>query len=145
MPFPTLLHMSWQILDPRSSHRARTAIPRRSGCSWPTAAGSSSMPGCTPTEDSAAGNRFAIRRQSRQVIDLDDVLESRWPATCLQLHKFACRRASTRRASISAGRVRPTISISKTCGSASRCAGTRYKPRPADLIARAVMLLTAGS
>lgn len=42
------------------------------------------------TDDSAPGNRFAIRRHTRQVIDLDDELESRWPTTCLQLHKFAC-------------------------------------------------------
>ncbi|MGU3502223.1 DUF6083 domain-containing protein [Mycobacterium sp. C31M] len=43
-----------------------------------------------PTEDSAAGNRFAIRRRSRQVVDLDDVYESRWPTTCLHLHRFEC-------------------------------------------------------
>ncbi|MFI2839828.1 hypothetical protein [Mycolicibacterium sp. PDY-3] len=43
-----------------------------------------------PTEDSAAGNRFAIRRLSRQVVDLDDVYEGRWPATCLHLHRFEC-------------------------------------------------------
>lgn len=43
-----------------------------------------------PTADSFAGNRFAIARRSRQVIDLDCVLESRWPARCLHLHKFSC-------------------------------------------------------
>jgi hypothetical protein len=43
-----------------------------------------------PTEDSFAGNRFAIRRRSRQVIDLDDVHEAHWPAECLQLHRFRC-------------------------------------------------------
>ena len=42
------------------------------------------------TEESAAGNRFAIRRSSRQVIDLDDEHEARWPAKCLQLHRFHC-------------------------------------------------------
>jgi hypothetical protein len=43
-----------------------------------------------PTGDSAAGNRFAIRRQTRQVIDLEDEHEARWPAKCLQLHRFHC-------------------------------------------------------
>lgn len=43
-----------------------------------------------PTEDSSSGNRFAIRRRTRQVIDLDDVLETRWPTECLQLHRFRC-------------------------------------------------------
>ncbi|WP_395309648.1 hypothetical protein V4U86_02095 [Mycobacterium sp. AMU20-3851] len=43
-----------------------------------------------PTEDSAAGNRFAIQRRSRRVVDLDDVYQSRWPATCLHLHRFEC-------------------------------------------------------
>ena len=42
------------------------------------------------TEESAAGNRFAIRRSSRQVIDLEDEHEARWPAKCLQLHRFHC-------------------------------------------------------
>lgn len=43
-----------------------------------------------PTEESAAGNRFAIRRATRQVIDLEDEHEARWPAKCLQLHRFRC-------------------------------------------------------
>ena len=43
-----------------------------------------------PTEESAAGNRFAIRRITRQVIDLEDEHEARWPAKCLQLHRFHC-------------------------------------------------------
>lgn len=42
------------------------------------------------TEESAAGNRFAIRRSTRQVIDLEDEHEARWPAKCLQLHRFHC-------------------------------------------------------
>lgn len=42
------------------------------------------------TADSFAGNRFAIRRRARDVIDLDCVLESRWPAKCLRLHKYGC-------------------------------------------------------
>ena len=42
------------------------------------------------TDESAAGNRFAIRRSTRQVIDLEDEHEARWPATCLQLHRFHC-------------------------------------------------------
>ncbi|MBX9920541.1 hypothetical protein [Mycolicibacterium frederiksbergense] len=42
------------------------------------------------TDESAAGNRFAIRRSTRQVIDLDDEHEPRWPAKCLQLHRFHC-------------------------------------------------------
>ena len=43
-----------------------------------------------PTDESAAGNRFAIRRSTRQVIDLEDEHEARWPAKCLQLHRFRC-------------------------------------------------------
>ena len=43
-----------------------------------------------PTEESAAGNRFAIRRSTRQVIDLEDEHEARWPVKCLQLHRFRC-------------------------------------------------------
>ena len=43
-----------------------------------------------PTDDCAAGNRFAIRRLSRQVVDLDDVHQARWPSTCLRLHRFEC-------------------------------------------------------
>lgn len=43
-----------------------------------------------PTDESAAGNRFAIRRITRQVIDLEDEHEARWPAKCLQLHRFHC-------------------------------------------------------
>jgi hypothetical protein len=42
------------------------------------------------TAESAAGNRFAIRRSTRQVIDLEDEHEARWPAKCLQLHRFYC-------------------------------------------------------
>jgi hypothetical protein len=42
------------------------------------------------TEESAAGNRFAIRRSTRQVIDLEDEHEARWPVKCLQLHRFHC-------------------------------------------------------
>lgn len=42
------------------------------------------------TDDSAAGNRFAIRRSTRQVIDLEDEHEARWPVQCLQLHRFRC-------------------------------------------------------
>lgn len=42
------------------------------------------------TDESAAGNRFAIRRSTRQVIDLEDEHEARWPAKCLQLHRFRC-------------------------------------------------------
>ncbi len=43
-----------------------------------------------PTEESAAGNRFAIRRSTRQVIDLEDEHEARWPVKCPQLHRFRC-------------------------------------------------------
>lgn len=43
-----------------------------------------------PIDDSAPGNRFAIQRRTRQVVDLDNVLESRWPAQCLSLHRFGC-------------------------------------------------------
>jgi hypothetical protein len=43
-----------------------------------------------PTDESAAGNRYAIRRRTRQVIDLEDEHEARWPAKCLQLHRFHC-------------------------------------------------------
>jgi hypothetical protein len=43
-----------------------------------------------PTDDSAPGNRFAIARRSRQVVDLDNVQETRWPTTCLSLHRFRC-------------------------------------------------------
>ncbi|WP_396921236.1 hypothetical protein [Mycolicibacterium sp.] len=42
------------------------------------------------TDTSFAGNRFAVDRRSRLVIDLDCVLESRWPAQCLTLHKYSC-------------------------------------------------------
>ena len=43
-----------------------------------------------PTDDSFPGNRYAIGRYTHQVVDLDDVRESRWPVKCLQLHKFQC-------------------------------------------------------
>lgn len=43
-----------------------------------------------PTVDSFAGNRFYVPRRSRWVVDLDCVLESRWPPRCLHLHKFSC-------------------------------------------------------
>ncbi|MCV7227957.1 hypothetical protein [Mycolicibacterium komossense] len=36
------------------------------------------------------GNRYAIDRRSRLVVDLDSLLESRWPALCLTLHRFRC-------------------------------------------------------
>jgi hypothetical protein len=36
------------------------------------------------------GNRFAVDRRSRLAVDLDCVRESRWPAKCLSMHKFAC-------------------------------------------------------
>ncbi|MGB3481864.1 MAG: hypothetical protein WBB07_06540 [Mycobacterium sp.] len=42
------------------------------------------------TENTFQGNRFAIDRRSRLVVDLDDALESRWPARCLTLHRFRC-------------------------------------------------------
>lgn len=90
MPFPTLLHMSWpdsqpSVVAPCPHCDTETVWLQLAYGSWQLFDAR-----MHPTEDSAAGNRFAIRRQSRQVIDLDDVLESRWPATCLQLHKFAC-------------------------------------------------------
>lgn len=43
-----------------------------------------------PTDVSFRGNRFAIDRRSRLVIDLDNVHETRWPAQCLRLHRFQC-------------------------------------------------------
>ena len=42
------------------------------------------------TPESYQGNRFAISQRSRLVVDLDCVRETRWPAECLQLHKFSC-------------------------------------------------------
>ena len=43
-----------------------------------------------PIDDSFRGNRFAIQRRTRQVVDLDCVLESRWPKTCMRLHRYQC-------------------------------------------------------
>ncbi|MGX9788863.1 hypothetical protein [Mycobacterium sp. MMS18-G62] len=42
------------------------------------------------TESTFQGNRFAIDRRTRAVVDLDSVSESRWPTRCLSLHKFRC-------------------------------------------------------
>ncbi len=36
------------------------------------------------------GNRYAIDRRSRLVVDLDTMVESRWPALCLSLHRYRC-------------------------------------------------------
>jgi hypothetical protein len=43
-----------------------------------------------PTTESYHGNRFAIDRRSRQVVDLDNFGEKRWPAECLHLHRHSC-------------------------------------------------------
>ncbi|OBH05714.1 hypothetical protein A5696_24815 [Mycobacterium sp. E2699] len=43
-----------------------------------------------PTTESYQGNRFAIDRRTRLVVDLDCTREKRWPSDCLQLHKFSC-------------------------------------------------------
>ncbi|WP_197378771.1 hypothetical protein [Mycolicibacterium mengxianglii] len=43
-----------------------------------------------PTEDTVDGNRYAVDRRSRLVVDLDCVLADRWPARCLSLHKLSC-------------------------------------------------------
>lgn len=43
-----------------------------------------------PTPESYQGNRFAIDRRSRLVVDLDCVREKRWPSECLHLHKYSC-------------------------------------------------------
>jgi hypothetical protein len=45
------------------------------------------------TQDTFEGNRFAVDRRSRLVVDLDCVHEARWPVRCLTLHKFACPRS----------------------------------------------------
>jgi len=42
------------------------------------------------TGDAVDGNRYAIDRRTRLVVDLDSVRESRWPAKCLTLHRFRC-------------------------------------------------------
>jgi hypothetical protein len=43
-----------------------------------------------PTTESHEGNRFAIDRRTRLVVDLDCTREKRWPSSCLRLHKFSC-------------------------------------------------------
>jgi len=43
-----------------------------------------------PTCDAFAGNRFAIDRRTRWVVDLDDIRKSRWPGKCLSLHRYRC-------------------------------------------------------
>lgn len=43
-----------------------------------------------PTTESHQGNRFAIDRRTRLVIDLDCTREKRWPASYLRLHKYSC-------------------------------------------------------
>jgi hypothetical protein len=45
------------------------------------------------SEESFAGNRYAVDRRTRLVVDLDNVRESRWPRRCLRLHKFRCPRS----------------------------------------------------
>jgi hypothetical protein len=44
-----------------------------------------------PISQSHRGNRFAIDRRSGHVVDLDCVIEKRWPAECLNLHNYSCR------------------------------------------------------
>jgi hypothetical protein len=46
------------------------------------------------TRDCCDGNRFAVDRRSRLVVDLEDFRESRWPLRCLTLHKFQCPESS---------------------------------------------------
>jgi hypothetical protein len=48
------------------------------------------------TEATFAGNRYAIDRRSRLVVDLDGVLESRWPTRCLTLHRYRCPQSHDR-------------------------------------------------
>ena len=42
------------------------------------------------TEAACDGNRYAVDRRSRLVVDLANVRESRWPTRCLSLHRFKC-------------------------------------------------------
>jgi hypothetical protein len=42
------------------------------------------------TETAFDGNRYAVDRRTRLVVDLTSVLESRWPTQCLTLHRFRC-------------------------------------------------------
>lgn len=42
------------------------------------------------TESACDGNRYAVDRRSRLVVDLANVRESRWPTRCLALHRFRC-------------------------------------------------------
>lgn len=42
------------------------------------------------TETALDGNRYAVDRRTRLVVDLTSVLESRWPTRCLTLHRFRC-------------------------------------------------------
>jgi hypothetical protein len=43
-----------------------------------------------PTEETFEGNHYAADRRTRLVVDLDGVLQSRWPARCLTLHRYRC-------------------------------------------------------